>query len=166
MSALHRNDSLFNTSIESGLRTLFVLEAVKPHPCDLQRLVIYDYLLIHSHDAAAGPESLHPPTPLRSGELLVRRKLVEDGLHLLLRKGLVNISYTKAGLLYTTTKIAEAFLPHLNSPYAKRCAEISKWIAKQFQSLSDDALNSLVNENIGRWGAEFTHEPMLLEEVE
>ena len=166
MSLLQRNEFLFNTSIESGLRTLYVLEAIKPRSCDLQRLVIYDYLLIHSHDAVAGPESLHPPTQLRSGELLVRRKMIENGLRLLLRKGLVTLAYTKAGILYTTTKVAGLFLTHMASSYATRCTEISTWIAERFQSLSDDELNTLVNENLGRWGAEFTHEPMLLEEVE
>ncbi|WP_437648388.1 ABC-three component system middle component 2 [Sorangium sp. So ce362] len=166
MSETRRSDHLFNTPIESGLRSLFILEAVKPQSCDLQRLVIYDYLLVHSNDVIFGPESLHPPTPLRSGELFVRRNLVERGLHLLFRKGLVAKTFAKSGIVYAATGIAGAFLAYLNSSYAIRCAEISKWIAGRFHELSDEQLKDLIDENLGRWGAEFTREPVLWEDVE
>jgi len=166
MSPSPATEHLFNTPIESGLRALFVLEAVSPEQCDLQRLVIYDYLLVHSDDVLAGPPALHPATPLRSGELLVRRTLVEHGLRLLLRKGLVTKSYAKAGIYFSATKHAKSFLAYFKSPYAMRCGEISKWIAGRFQPMTDDELREFIHENLGRWGAEFTRESVLWEEME
>lgn len=160
------SEQLFNTPIESGLRSLFVLAAVSPKECDLQRLVIYDYLLVHSDDVTDGPKALHPATPLRSGELLVRRTLVEHGLQLLVRKGLVTKNYTKAGIYFSATQHARKFLEYLTSEYAKRCADISKWIAGRFQPMSDDELREFIHENLGRWGAEFTRESVLWEEME
>jgi hypothetical protein len=159
-------EHLFNTPIESGLRALFVLEAVSPQECDLQRLVIYDYLLVHSDDVTGGPPALHPATPLRSGELLVRRTLVEHGLLLLIRKGLVTRNYTKAGIYFSATTHTKRFLEYLTSEYAKRCAEVSKWIAGRFQPMGDDELREFIHENLGRWGAEFTRESVLWEEME
>lgn len=160
------SEHLFNTPIESGLRSLFVLEAVKPATCDLQRLVIYDYLLVHSEDVPKGPPSLHPATPLRSGELLVRRNLVEHGLRLLIRKGLVTKTFTKEGIHYAASELAKPFLDYFQTSYAVRCQEISKWIADRFQGLSDDKLREFIHENLGRWGAEFTRESVLWEEIE
>ena len=160
------SEQLFNTPIESGLRSLFVLAAVSPRECDLQRLVIYDYLLVHSDDVTDGPKALHPATPLRSGELLVRRTLVEHGLQLLIRKGLVTKNYTKAGIYFSATPHAGKFLQYLTSEYAKRCADISKWIAGRFQPMSDDQLREFIHENLGRWGTEFTRESVLWEEME
>ncbi len=165
MTKLPTSELLFNTSIESGLRSLFVLEAVHPRTCDLQRLVIYDYLLVHSKDVD-GPESLHPATPLRSGELLVRRNLVGHGLQMMIRKGLVRKEFTPEGILYTATPYAQPVLLYFRSTYAKRCREISVWIARHFQSLSDDKLREYIRDNLGRWGAEFTRESWLWEEVE
>jgi hypothetical protein len=159
-------EHLFNTPIESGLRALFVLEAVHPHACDLQRLVIYDYLLVHSEDVPSGPPSLHPATPLRSGELLVRRNLVGHGLQLMICKGLVQKSFEPQGILYTATDYTKPILTYFQSAYAVRCGEISLWIAKRFQPLSDDELREFIRENLGRWGAEFTRESWLWEEVE
>jgi hypothetical protein len=166
MTALPTAEHLFNTPIESGLRALFVLAAVRPHACDLQRLVIYDYLLVHSEDVPSGPPSLHPATPLRSGELLVRRNLVGHGLQLMIRKGLVQKSFEPQGILYAATHYADPILEYFQSTYAVRCGVISRWIATRFQPLSDDELREFIRENLGRWGAEFTRESWLWEEVE
>jgi len=166
MSTLPTTQHLFNTPIESGLRALFVLDAVRPLACDLQRLVIYDYLLVHSEDVPSGPPSLHPATPLRSGELLVRRNLVGHGLQLMIRKGLVTKSFTPQGILYAATSHAKPVLGYFQSAYAVRCGEISKWISQRFQPLSDDELRAFMRENLGRWGTEFTRESWLWEEVE
>ena len=62
----------FNSPLETGVRALTVLAESAPAALDLQRLVYFDYLVVHSADAG-GPRSLHPNTPLRNGELLVRR---------------------------------------------------------------------------------------------
>lgn len=159
-------ETLFSTPLESGLRALFILEAVRPRECDLQRLVIYDYLLVHSDDVTGGPEALHPSTPLRSGELLVRRTQVEHGLRLLTQKGLVNKAFTNDGIFFTATEHAKPFLTYFKSIYAARCREISKWIAVRFESMSDDELREYIYDNLGRWGTEFTCESVLWEEME
>lgn len=154
---------LFNTPAESGLRSLIILNTIAPKSFDLQRLVIYDYLLVHSGDVHEGPESLHPPTPQRAGELLVRRDLIEHGLLLLFGKGLVSKSYVSDGIVYSTTSIAGRFLTYLTSPYATRCVEVSRWIVDRFSGFSDIQLRAFVNENMGRWGAEFDRDPTLWE---
>jgi hypothetical protein len=79
----------FNSPLECGLRALALLAAAQPAACDLQRLVFYDYLLVHSGDVPAGPDSIHPPTPLRSGEALVRRHWIERGLLLMISRELI-----------------------------------------------------------------------------
>ena len=76
----------FNTALENGLRSLFILDAIFPAFRDLQRIVYYDYLAVHSSDIINGPTSLHPAVPHRSGEWLVRHKLVLDGLNLMFSK--------------------------------------------------------------------------------
>ena len=65
--------SLFNSPLECGLRAVVLLVECSPQELDIQRLVNYDYLLVHSGDIN-GPPSLHPDSPLRSGELLVKRR--------------------------------------------------------------------------------------------
>jgi hypothetical protein len=166
MNSCPEGDHLFNTPIEFGLRSLILLEAVSPDMCDLQRLGFYDHLLVHSDDVPSGPLALHPATPLRSGELLVRRTLVERGIQLLIRKGLVTKCYTTRGIYFAATQYAKPFLEYFKSDYALRCVEISTWIAGRFQPLSNDELREFIQTNLGRWGTEFTRESLLWEEMQ
>lgn len=63
--------------VEIGMRAAMVLANAYPDRLDLNRLVILDYIVVHSGDIPDGPPSLHPPTPLRAGEVSVRRGLLE-----------------------------------------------------------------------------------------
>ena len=92
-----RNTTVFNSPLEIGLRVLYVLSELYPKGCDLQRLVYYDYILVHSNDVPSGPKSIHPNTPHRTAEILVKRELVKKGLTLMnskqLIKSIFNISW-------------------------------------------------------------------------
>lgn len=147
--------ALFNTPLESGLRSLIVLSAIAPAECDLQRLVYFDYLVVHSGDFDGAPLSLHPENPLRRSELLVRRRLIERGLRLMQAKGLISASYTGTGILYRTTNVADAFLSYLQSAYSSRLREAANWIATAIQPLPDEELKRLLSVTVGPWGAEF-----------
>ncbi|MDO9714172.1 ABC-three component system middle component 2 [Paracraurococcus lichenis] len=85
MAEAERTTAPFNSALETGVRALAILAEAHPSAYDLQRLLYFDYLVVHSQDAD-GPESLHPNTPLRNGELLVRRGIIERGLLLLLTR--------------------------------------------------------------------------------
>src|SRR5258708_7209997 len=102
-----------NSPLECGLRTLTLLAASRPSACDLQRLIFYDYLLIHSGDVSGDPESIHPATPLRSGEALVRRHWIERGLLLMLSRELIVRTFSDSGILYAATPWTESFLGYM-----------------------------------------------------
>lgn len=44
----------FNTPLEYGFRALFILDAADNVAMDLQRIVSYDYLLVHTSDVPRG----------------------------------------------------------------------------------------------------------------
>lgn len=146
--------SPFNSALETGMRTLTVLAASYPHAHDLSRLVQYDYLVVHSADAE-GPPSLHPPLPMRSGELLVRRGLVESGLRLLISRSLVKRVLTEDGVLYQAEEAAGAFLNNLTAPYMNDLRERADWVAQAFDPLGAHELNVLVKRFFSAWTAEF-----------
>ena len=89
----------FNSPIETGVRALILLAESYPDQLDLQRLLEFDYILVHTHDVD-GPPSIHPALPLRSGELLVRRQLIERGLILMISRGLISRHATPKGFMY------------------------------------------------------------------
>ncbi len=145
----------FNTPMEPGLRLLFALDEAKGKAFDLQRLVSYDYLLVHSGDVDGGPTSLHPAVPFRGGELLVKRELVLAGLDAMFAKELLEKNFAPTGICYRATALTSAFLKLLVSAYASSLRTRAAWVVSHFATYTDEMLENYMTENVGRWGAEF-----------
>ena len=73
-----------NSPIEVGIRVLMILVEAFPAHLDINCLVLLDHGLLHSADLN-GPESLHPPIPIRVGELGMKRQHIEAGLQVMIR---------------------------------------------------------------------------------
>jgi hypothetical protein len=153
----------FNTPMECGLRSAVLLGAAFPTKLDLQRLVQYDYLLVHSGDIAAGPPSIHPPTPNRSGELLVRRPIIEAGIKLMMTKSVVEYELSRNGIVYCAGKWSLAFLDQLVSNYTKDLKNRAEWVVGNFAVYSDDGLLEFMRGKWSNWGAEFEMESFMQE---
>lgn len=148
-------DRPFNTPFEAGVRALFILQAISPARIDLQRLVFYDYLLVHSGDPGGGPPSVHAAVPHRSGEWMVKRELIADGLDLMFAKELIEKSFSHDGILYGTSDLTGPFLGYLHSEYAETVRASATWLAEKFGMISDADLASYMVANLGHWGVEF-----------
>jgi len=146
----------FNSPLETGIRSVGVLVAAYPKAFDLQRLVAFDYLVVHTGDLG-GPESLHPDLPMRSAELLVRRGLVERGLLLMRSRGLVEREANANGILYRAGEFAETFVASLVSPYLVALTERTKWVADVFGNMEQDTFRETMRGAFGRWIEEFQH---------
>lgn len=156
------HESVLSSPLEVGLRMLILLSHLTKS-ADLHRLAVYDYLLLHSHDLENGPASLHPATPVRTAELLVRRNQITRGLYLLETRNLVVREYSNEGIAFRSSKLAEPFLRYFESDYSKRCSAVSRWVADRFDQMRSDDLQTFIRSRIGNWGFEFTDEP--IEEV-
>jgi hypothetical protein len=144
----------FNSPLECGLRSLVLLSEVHPSSSDLQRLVYYDYAIVHSEDAG-GPPSLHPATPHRSGELLVRRELIEEGLLLMCSRALIERIFTASGIEYRATQSSEPFLECLRSKYISSLRGRAVWVVDTFGSHSASKLRQFFTNHLDTWGSEF-----------
>jgi len=156
--------SPFNSPVESGLRALVLLYSLFPWVSSLQRLVVFDYLLIHSDDVPEGPPGLHPKTPYRSGELLVRRETLQRGITLYMSRGLINDLYLDSGLAYAATERTASFLDVLTSEYVAALRDRAEWVTTRFSALTDSDLDAYVKEHLGQWGAEFEMDSVLWSE--
>jgi len=155
----------FNSPLECGLRALSLLAAARPSACDLQRLVFYDYLLVHSGDVVGGPASIHPATPLRSGEALVRRHWIERGLLLMISRELVVRSFADSGIMYEASPLTASFLGYMEEAYTKKLQERAQWVISMFGGYSDHRLMEFFKDNLDRWGGEFIREELLEDEL-
>lgn len=161
--ATQRNTAPFNSPTEIGLRATVTLLEMYPASASLQRLVVYDYLLVHSDDIPDGPKGLHPKTPYRSGELLVRRDSLqrapalheqESGLRIVL----------PVGIRYSATELTGGFIESFDSEYVRELRNRSTWLVERFNEQTDVQLDEFARNHLGEWGAEFESESLLWED--
>lgn len=148
------NPITFNGPLEAGMRAVSILGAAYPRTYDLQRLVALDYLLVHTGDID-GPANLHPPTPMHSAELLVRRKLVEQSLLLMMTRDLVVREVTTDGIKYGAGENASTFLTLVSSSYLQALKDRAIWLVSAFGDLSDDAFKGVMRRFFDKWVEEF-----------
>ena len=134
-------ERVFNTPLECGLRLLFLLDAVSPLEVDLQRLLSYDYLLVHSGDVDRKAESLHPAVPFRGTEWLVKRDLISRGLDLMYAKELLEKRLSRKGITYAASALTGSFIELLKSEYAMNVRARSRWVADRFGTMGDQELS-------------------------
>jgi len=146
--------SPFNTPFEAGVRSLCLLTEAYPIGLDLPTLVELDYLVVHSGDVG-GPPSLHAPVPLRSGEILVRRGLVESGLMLMISRSLVERSLRKDGLYFCATELSAPFVTSFTTRYNRELQERAAWAVNEFAEAEAGELRTRLSALFDNWSTQF-----------
>ena len=145
----------FNSSLETGVRALVILVSNFPRYIDIERLVDFDYLVVHSGDVD-GPKSLHPPLPMREGELLIRRGIIESGLLLMMSRGLINRVVNRDGIYYEASDTAKPFLDSCSTAYMKDLIKRSAWVTESFGDMPNETLQRTINSFFDKWTTQFS----------
>ncbi|MBX3479277.1 MAG: hypothetical protein KF842_02680 [Caulobacter sp.] len=146
---------LFNSPLETGVRAVVVLNATFPRAFSIAEIAWFDHLVVHTADIG-GPESLHPDVPQRSGELLVRRRLIEESLLVMRRLHLVDLVPDEdAGLLFRASEEAVGVVELMRSAYSRALRQRAEWLAEHVCSRSRLDLEELIAARIGKWRIEF-----------
>lgn len=153
-----RNFKLFNSPIEIGLRTLFILFQFKPEALSIDKLICFDYFLIHAGDVSKEQVSIHPKYPFRSTEIIVKREILMMAVKLLVSKELVTVKFSNQGILYEITSIGCRSLDYFESSYADELRKVSEWLYDRYSNFSEEQLFDVIHANIQKWGNEFSNE--------
>jgi hypothetical protein len=151
--------AIYNTSYEIGIRVLTLLDLTSSS-IDLQRIIYYDYLMLHYGDIDKNYESLHPANPFHATELYVRRGLIQAALDLISRKGLVIISFSNNGFLYNISDLGKDFIECFDSDYFIKLKKYALLVVEKFDSLSDQSIHEYISVNVGKWKDEFENESL------
>ena len=152
--AISRRQITFNGPLEAGVRGVALLGVAYPRAFDLHRLTALDYLLVRTSDLD-GPDSLHPPTPIRSPDAEVRRRVVQQGLMLMMSRDLVERQPCPTGIDYIAGENAAAFLDSLRTPYLTKLKERAVWLVDYFSGQSDEAFTQTIKRYFDDWVVEF-----------
>ncbi|MGF6352294.1 hypothetical protein ABIE27_000190 [Paenibacillus sp. 4624] len=158
----------YNSPFEVGLRALAIIIVNSPMSLNLQRLIYYDYLILHSNDIGVEncPPSLHPDIPHRSGGLLIRRRAMQLGLDLMYSKSLIDIIYDDDGVSYVASQLTEPFFDLIDSNYSNRLKRNALWVMNYFSAYSEEEVKNFIDSNIETWGGEFMYEAYVRSGIE
>lgn len=146
--------SPYNSPVEVGVRVLTVLVEAYPQALDLGQLVMFDHLILNTADVE-GPESLHPPLPMRIGQLTTKRTSVDGGIRVLLAAGLTQPLANANGLTYVANDASLRFLSLLESAHAAQLQERATWLVSEFGHFSEDELRAQFRRIFDAWVEEF-----------
>ena len=144
----------FNGPLEAGLRAVAILGVAFPKAFDIQRMTAFDYLLLHTSQLG-GPADLHPDSPIRAPATQVRRRVVQDGIHLMMTRDLITREATDHGIVYRAGESAAMFLDSLQAPYLCAVCERAKWLVHHLAHYSDQEFDALMRRFFDQWLIEF-----------
>jgi hypothetical protein len=156
--------SPLNGPLEVAVRVITVLTEAFPARLDLNNLVLLDHALLHSADLG-GPESLHPPVPIRSGELGMKRERIQQGVEVLVRADLAHMEPTVDGIHFWASERAAGFIRLLETEYAQALIERATWVVEQFGDMTDTELRGAMRIVSGHWSEEFEQMDMSASEL-
>lgn len=145
---------IFNSPEEVGVRVLFILD-ICGKKMSSQRIMYYDYFALHLNDIDERYESLHPDNPNHSSEIAVRREKINQGLNLMISKGLLSVKYSKTGIYYQKNQLTSSFVSLFKNGYAVRLKQNISIVDNMFREYTDSKIYKYVNTNIGSWVGEF-----------
>lgn len=148
---------LFNSPLETGVRSVVLLNTAYPRAFDLKELTWLDHLVVHTGDIS-GPESLHPNVPHRDGELLVRRSLVDQGITLMRSLHMIEASYASSGIVYAALDQAGPFVSLIRTEYGRALKARASWLINYLTQRGEEHLHEVITQKIGRWAVEFQSE--------
>lgn len=149
-----KNNSIFNTPLEIGLRSLYILIASYPNKCSLDRLVLLDYMSIYIRDIKLDSECLHPEYPMRSIEIYERRNGLKNGLLIMISKGIIEMDYSD-GIAYRANSSTKWFIDGIENKYSSLLLKNTKLVVEYFEDKNDSEIEIFVKNNIEKWGQEF-----------
>lgn len=138
-------NKIFNSPFESGLRSLLLLYSIKPSSASIDRLTAYDFITIYSHDFGIGESNLHGDNKFNFSELATRRSNCNAGVKDFALNGLISISRTNSGFMYSISNSGKKYVDTLSSEYAEQYKTIAAKVHEKYKGKTDEEIISLIN---------------------
>lgn len=144
-----------NIKLEFGLRSLIILSKLGESGADIDRLLVYDYILTNSGEFNSELPSIHAETPYKYSKLLLKRDTLKDGINILIKYGLITLDYSKEGIIYKKNKFTQKFLDNIDSVYKEKLEIVAKWISREVHYKNITEIDYDLRERIKKYGIEF-----------
>ena len=85
----------------------------------------------------------------------MRRRLVDQGLLLMMSRGLVSRLPSQNGFSYLATESAAPFISSLTSDYFRQLVVCAKWAVKRFENVATEEVRRITHSLFEEWSTQF-----------
>lgn len=118
---------MLNGPLETSLRLLMILDVEYPNAHDIDDLLVFDHLSLHTGDID-GPSSLHPALPLRAADLGARREQIRSGVEMLLHRQLADVVLNGESVAFVASEDSKHVTDLFESPYLLALKDRVHWV--------------------------------------
>lgn len=136
---------LFNTPFEAGLRATLILYSANLQGMTLDRIAAYDFITLYGSDFGVSATNLHGLSPFNFSELSAKRLVCSEGIKSFVLDGLISVTQTRNGFLYSITPIGSKYVKNLESDYKRQYLDILEAVHQKYNSVSDIELTNIIN---------------------
>lgn len=137
------DDRLYNTELELGLRSLFILKGLQPSFCNLDRLLYLDYLCLYIEDFKVDALNLHPKYPFQAIESYEKRETLKKAVFNFALKGLVDIE-TNNGLSFGCNANTLWLIDSIDNTYSEHLSNNIQLIIEETAMKTDAELKEII----------------------
>lgn len=136
--------SVFNTSFETGLRIILILNYVYPNSYSIEKLTAYDFITLYGSDFGTSADNLHNDNLFRYSELASKRENIKKSLKMFVAEGYVTVKSNVSGFSYIISKLGQDFCDEINNNYANNYLSNLVNVVQMFSELPDRKLLQLI----------------------
>lgn len=109
---------MFNTPFETALRIVIMLETEKRKDFSMNMIAAIDFAALYGRSFQISDVNLHSDNLFKFAEFAIRKKLAQEAVSFLVKRGLIIAETTKNGFLYRILDTGRAFAGSLDTTYA------------------------------------------------
>jgi len=130
---------LYNGHVETGMRSLVILDACSPTAFTLDELRLLEHFVVFGEDIGAPAGNLHVPLPNRSNAHSFRGPMVQKGLDLIVAVGRVIRRDEGAAASYSVAEDAVPLLDYVQADYLVRMHRVAEWMRERIETDGKDS---------------------------
>jgi len=124
---------LYNGHVETGMRSLVILDACSPHAFTLDELRLLEHFVVFGEDIGAPTGNLHVPLPNRANAHSFRGPMVQKGLDLLIGLGRTIRSTGIDGDVFSVPEDSVHLLDYVTVDYLLKMHGIALWMGGRIE---------------------------------
>lgn len=140
-------NNIFNTTFETALRILLILEQSPNTYYSADMLAAIDFMTVYAQDFNIDTTNLHGDGLFKFSEFATRRSLTKDAINDVVLKNLVTIDTTENGFEFQINQNGQNYIGSLESNYAVTYRDVVIKTIDYVKNMTESQVLNYINEH-------------------